>query len=110
MRPQAGRRGARRAWDGGCVNIERSSALRQSTPSHVALQMADLVPVLLHTMRAPRLGTARAAIQTFSDVFQSAATSPALSAAACAAVADDSTPSSSGLLALMQKATGEAEA
>lgn len=56
--------------------------------------------LLLRTMRAPRLGTARAAICTFKDLFAT------LGEALCFHIADDSSPTSSAVLALMQKATG----
>lgn len=73
-------------------------------PAPWGTQLAALVPLLLRTMRAPRLGTARAAICTLRDLL----TVPGLDEALCLHVADDSSPTSSAVLALMQKATGGA--
>lgn len=69
------------------------------------LQLGALVPLLLRTMRAPRLATARAAILTFQDLFAAEGLGDAMCTSG--AIADDSGPTSSAILALMQKATGE---
>lgn len=104
--------------------------------SHL-LQLPALVPLLLRALRAPRLGTARAAILTLKELFlgwavraggraygcmppqtnskrahdppPSCGLSPPPSSygdALCGLVADDSSPTSCALLALMLKATG----
>jgi hypothetical protein len=64
------------------------------------LQLPVLVPLLLRALRAPRLGTTRAAILAFRDLFLG------LGDAVCDHVADDSSPTSCSLLALLQKSTG----
>jgi len=80
--------------------LDASFSRRNHAPAR--LQLGVLVPLLLRTMRAPKLSTARAAIQTFKDLFAT----PALVEPLLALVADDSSPTSSAVLALMQKATG----
>lgn len=63
-------------------------------------QLRAAVPLVVRATRAPRLGTMRAAILTLKDLFLS------YGDALCAAAADDTSPTSSGVLALLQKATG----
>lgn len=82
------------------LNVIRAAA--KHTPAVLQGQMFTLVPLLLRTVRAPRLQTARAAILTFKELFATQALGEAL----CQHVADDSGPTTSSLLALMQKATG----
>ncbi|KAL4431130.1 hypothetical protein ABPG75_006386 [Micractinium tetrahymenae] len=82
------------------LNVIRAAATH--TREALVPQLETLVPLLLRTMRAPRLGTARAAICTFRDLLATEGLGEAL----CLYVADDSSPTSSAVLALMQKATG----
>lgn len=63
-------------------------------------QLGALVPLLLRAVRAPRLGTARTAIATFQALFLS------FGDALCGPACDDSSPTTSALLALLHKATG----
>ena len=74
--------------------------LPPSAPPLPTPQLDTLVPLLVRLMRAPRLGTARAAILTLRELFV------AYGDALADAAADDSSPTSCAVLALMQKATG----